>query len=67
MSLITVTAYHCDRCGYEWLPRKRPTGIGEGQLPELPRTCPHCKSAYWNSPRKNKRRGDSTSAKSQDS
>ncbi len=36
----TVTAYRCDRCGHEWIPRIKKT--------ELPTICPKCKSAYWN-------------------
>jgi DNA-directed RNA polymerase subunit RPC12/RpoP len=40
-----VTAYRCERCGYEWLPRfaKAPP----------PAVCPNgaCKSPYWNKPR----------------
>ncbi len=42
-----VTAYRCERCGNEWLPRK------EGN--PLPTVCPAygCKSPYWNRPRRN--------------
>ena len=40
----TVTAYRCERCGHEWIPRK------EGN--PLPTVCPKCKSPYWNKPRK---------------
>ncbi len=32
----------CLRCDWIWFPRK-PTG---------PIICPHCKSAYWNKPKK---------------
>ena len=38
-----VTAYRCERCEYEWLPRK--------QDAPLPTVCPKCKSPYWNRPR----------------
>lgn len=38
--------YRCERCGHEWLPRGRENGD--------PLTCPVCRSAYWNSPRKAK-------------
>ncbi len=34
----TVT---CNRCGYEWTPRKGVT----------PKQCTRCKSPYWNKPR----------------
>jgi len=37
--------YRCLRCGYEWLPRKK-----KGK----PRVCPHCRSEYWDKPRKYK-------------
>lgn len=42
---ITVMGYRCDRCGHEWIPR--------GDSEEEPRTCPKCRSPYWNKPRKN--------------
>jgi hypothetical protein len=44
---ITIMGYRCDRCGYEWLPKRR-------DAPE-PRTCASlkCKSPYWNRPRRN--------------
>ncbi len=41
---ITVMGYRCDRCGHEWIPR--------GEAEREPRTCPHCKSAHWNAPKK---------------
>lgn len=31
----------CNRCNHEWIPRKD----------ELPKTCPKCKSPYWNKKR----------------
>jgi hypothetical protein len=40
---ITVMGYRCERCEHEWIPR------GEN---DEPRTCPACKSPYWNRPRK---------------
>jgi hypothetical protein len=36
---ITVMGFRCERCAHEWLARGR-----EGKQP---RTCPKCKSAYW--------------------
>lgn len=41
----TVTAYRCERCGHEWIPRDDS---------RLPTVCPKCKSPYWNRKRKNK-------------
>ena len=40
----TVTAYRCERCGHEWIPRKDDA--------PLPVVCPSCKNPYWNKPRK---------------
>lgn len=42
---ITVKGYRCKRCGHEWTPKKK----------EEPKVCPHCKSPYWNTARKNKK------------
>jgi hypothetical protein len=44
---ITVMGYRCERCGHEWIPRG-------GNLEEVPRVCPKCRSPYWNTPRKAK-------------
>ena len=41
---ITVMGYRCERCNYEWIPRSN----GD----EEPKTCPKCRSPYWNRPRK---------------
>ena len=35
---LEVKMLACKRCGYKWIPRK----------PELPVTCPKCRSPYWN-------------------
>lgn len=43
-----VELFVCGRCDYKWLPR--------GANP--PKACPKCHSPYWDSPRKNKPRGD---------
>ena len=40
---MEVTAYKCDRCRHQWIPREK----------EKPTICPKCKSPYWNKPRKN--------------
>lgn len=42
---ITVMGFRCERCQHEWVPR------GEGD--DGPKTCPKCRSPYWNEPRKN--------------
>ena len=39
---ITVMGYRCERCGHEWIPRS---------FEANPRTCPKCKSPYWDRPR----------------
>jgi len=41
---ITVMGYRCERCAHEWIPRDSDNGG--------PRTCPKCKSPYWDRPRK---------------
>jgi len=41
---LKVKGYKCERCSHEWQPRKE----------DYPRTCPKCKSAYWDKPRQNK-------------
>jgi len=68
MSIIEVKSYQfqCERCGHVWFPRQPVTD--EREL-DLPKTCPHCKSPYWNSPRKNKRhssRGEKAESESVD-
>lgn len=44
MAVITKTAYRCERCGHEWVPR-------DATVAE-PRVCPKCKSPYWNMKRR---------------
>lgn len=39
---ITTDGYKCERCGHEWIKRKKT---------ELPTVCPKCKSPYWNKPK----------------
>lgn len=41
MKIKKLPTYKCLRCKHEWIPR---------QLD--PPTCPKCKSAYWNKPKK---------------
>lgn len=43
MARIKTDAYQCERCGHIWLPRN---------TEKEPIVCPHCKSPYWNTPRK---------------
>jgi len=42
--LNKITKVRCKRCGHEWFIRKA----------ERPRTCPKCRSVYWDVPRKMK-------------
>lgn len=39
-----VKGFKCERCKYEWIPRKK----------QHPIICPKCKSPYWNKPKKKK-------------
>ncbi len=45
ISKIEVNLYTCERCRHEWV-AKDPTAA------ELPKICPSCKSAYWNTPKR---------------
>ena len=45
MARIKLDGFRCERCGHEWVPRRRPP------YRETPKTCPRCKSAYWDEPR----------------
>lgn len=40
---VVISQLHCLRCDHDWYPRKA----------ELPKTCPKCRSPYWNQPRRN--------------
>jgi len=40
---IKLPFLRCLRCGHSWIPRKV----------DMPRTCPGCRSAYWDKPRLN--------------
>ncbi|MFH1752351.1 MAG: hypothetical protein ABH821_05445 [archaeon] len=44
----TVKFWKCNRCNYEWFPRGK----------EKPKTCPKCRSPYWDSERRNKIKGN---------
>jgi len=43
---LKVKGYKCERCEHKWQPRKE----------DYPRTCPKCKSPYWDKPRKEKKK-----------
>ncbi len=43
MVRVQLWGYRCERCGHEWVPRDKS---------REPRVCPHCKSPYWDRPRK---------------
>ena len=43
MPTTNIEGYKCERCNYKWAPRTK--GI-------KPVTCPKCRSAYWDRPRK---------------
>lgn len=44
---IIRDGFSCERCGYKWVPKKK----------SHPRVCPKCKSAWWDVPKKIKKRG----------
>jgi len=41
----TIKKVFCHRCKYEWFPR----------IMTQPKTCPRCKSPYWDTPRRKKK------------
>jgi predicted Zn-ribbon and HTH transcriptional regulator len=41
VGIVSLQGCRC-RCGHEWLPRNG----------EKPRTCPNCKSANWDKPKR---------------
>ncbi len=45
---VTITGHRCYRCGHEW----RPLDFRPLDRSELPKSCPKCKNAYWDRPRK---------------
>jgi len=45
MVVLGLKGWKCQRCGHEWLPRKKE---------EKPVVCPKCKSPYWNRKSKQK-------------
>ena len=44
MAKIKIDGYKCERCGHIWFPRE--------YTKTEPKVCPHCKSPYWNKPRR---------------
>lgn len=52
---IKVPGFRCERCGHEWIARQPRSGPSKppkkGSKPPKPRQCPHCKSAWWDTPR----------------
>ena len=55
MKIRKIEAYEiiCHRCGYAWIPRVAVEKI---------KTCPGCKSPYWDRPRKSERVGQDVTA-----
>ena len=48
MAYVLIEGYMCERCGYRWGARN---GTGSRAKTD-PRTCPKCKTPYWNKPRR---------------
>lgn len=38
----TISRLNCNRCHHTWMPNSE----------KMPKTCPHCRSPYWNKKRK---------------
>jgi hypothetical protein len=45
---VSVFEYNCERCRHKWVSR-----LAGGKVPKV---CAGCHSAYWNEPRKNKKK-----------
>ena len=50
MAYIKIDGFLCERCLHRWAPK-------QPNRPE-PKTCPKCKSPYWNRPRMMPARGN---------
>jgi len=57
-----VNAFKCQRCGHEWIPRVN-MGELEGFVKDEPIICPKCKTPYWKTERKNKKKGEKKNGK----
>jgi predicted Zn-ribbon and HTH transcriptional regulator len=40
---VLIEKLHCKRCKYNWWPEMD----AKTDKPKCPKTCPHCKSPYW--------------------
>lgn len=47
MAKVKLDGYRCERCDHVWVPRDKG---------ETPTVCPRCKTPYWNTPRKDKKK-----------
>ena len=48
---IKVPGYRCERCKHEWVARTpRNAKVKKGAELPKPKLCPHCKSAWWETP-----------------
>jgi Zn finger protein HypA/HybF involved in hydrogenase expression len=56
---IPVNGFKCLRCEHRWIPRVELEQL-EGEIKELPKICPKCKSPYWY---KNKKNGENKEVK----
>ena len=43
MGKLVTNIFKCDRCGHIWCARSKD---------DKPKTCPKCRSPYWDTPRK---------------
>ena len=54
MGRIQFQGFKCERCGHTWAPRQ---ALDSGEPIPVPKVCPKCKSAWWDTPRKEKKGG----------
>ena len=45
MARVKLDGFECERCGHQWIARPRTPRRA------YPKTCPSCRSAYWDEPR----------------
>ena len=50
MPIVSISGFQCCRCEYVWRPRHGTDSKDKTKV------CPHCKSPYWDVPRRRQKR-----------
>lgn len=45
---VLIIGHKCYRCGHKWVPERL-------DFSKIPKVCPKCKSAYWDTPKQDKK------------